>query len=197
MSYLVTGYPRSRTAWFAALCFAHGSPCCHEPNVLFPTPPPDGWQGLDDPGLIVEVDPARGAIGRALDAGYQGVALPFNGSWSWNQTAREIKNAGFDRILIIERDYGEANQAAVEAGGDRHWRVWPAAMSWLRDQPDLIERATSASYYHLNDLDVIEYCLRSIGIEPVAETIRALQLLQVEQNMAKARAALEGFYARP
>lgn len=194
MSYLITGYPRSRTAWFAALCFAHGSPCCHEPNILFPTPPPDDWQGLEDN--------KRGAIGRALAAGYQGVAVPLSGGWNSGRLLFEIEAADFDRVLVIERPLAEAREAAIKAAKaaqlDSPFGCRDAGgMREIRGNAALLSRATSASYHHLDDLDVIEYCLRSIGIEPVAETIRAFQLLQIEQNMAKAQAALERFCARP
>lgn len=55
MRFLVTGLPRSRTAWLAAVLTAHGFPTLHDPVIVYGRYPTleemtdDGWQGLSDP----------------------------------------------------------------------------------------------------------------------------------------------------
>ena len=49
MRYLISGHPRTRTAWLCALMNAHGSLCYHDARVNFV--PMDVDAGIADPGL--------------------------------------------------------------------------------------------------------------------------------------------------
>jgi len=49
MRYLISGHPRTRTAWLCALMNAHGSLCYHDVRVNFV--PLDIDAGIADPGL--------------------------------------------------------------------------------------------------------------------------------------------------
>ncbi len=55
MRYLISGYPRTRTAWFCALLNAHGSCCYHD--ALTNLIPVDIDAGIADPGLAM-LEPA-------------------------------------------------------------------------------------------------------------------------------------------
>lgn len=49
MRYLITGHPRTRSAWLAALCSAHGSKCIHDAHTYGIDLAAD--VGFSDPGL--------------------------------------------------------------------------------------------------------------------------------------------------
>jgi hypothetical protein len=157
--YLITGLPRSRTAWMAAAATTDQSICWHEP-----LPRLSRWEDIFE------------TIWRRSRHRYVGIsdsALGFH--------LPEIIARAAPRVLVIERDITEveASGAAIGIVAPKYLTLLKAALGYVHP---LIERVP---YADLADDRVVAACLRHLMPKAVIhmDRIKALQGFNIQADL--------------
>jgi hypothetical protein len=156
-SYLITGYPRSRSAWLAALFADDNRPCYHEAPSQAHAIPATASFGLSDPGAAC-VYPRR-----ALEVFAQ------------------------RPILFVRRDPAEAREALERWSGMEltNWDAIAARAEWFvaQNPPKLmvVQYADLCSYAIINRIG-----LHLTGKIVKRARFELFDSLQIEQDIAKA-----------
>ncbi len=158
--FLITGLPRSRTAWLAAAASADASICWHEPTAWL-----DRWQGAFD----IWRDGTHAHVGIS-DSGL-GFHLP------------EIIERASPRVLVIERDMAEVEAFGVRQGYPRtnYLELLKGALAY--DHP-LIERVPFAAL--TNDrvvADRLKHLMPGMVVD--MDRIAMLQRLNIQTDLAR------------
>lgn len=166
-AFLITGLPRSRTAWFAAVAnTVTGAICHHEPMERYPT-----WRDCLD-------------LWRDRDRKWVGIsdsALGFH--------LREILADHKPRTLIVKRDLQQVvgSLEAIGVGGDMHrfCSVLNARMIAAQGHP-LVK---TVAFEMLSDPAVVRSCLWHLmpGAEIDGDRIEVFQRLNVQADMRQVR----------
>lgn len=162
MKFVITGYPRCRSAWLSAILTAHGSPCLHEPEVLRP-----GWRDLSE------------------FAGFDGISDP---SCTVLYPEQLTKHCYGRPCVYIKRDREEAISSLRAWSGlpvdnlDRY----TTGLKWFvtHFKPMIVP------YAMLDDPHWVEAIIQHVTAKPMNPAIFALfDKLDIQQSLPKARRA--------
>jgi hypothetical protein len=125
MRYLISGHPRTRTAWLCALLNAHGSLCYHDARVNFV--PLDIDAGIADPGLAclnvaeaLELTEGKPRISIVRDdwrealADWSGILVSTQQAQIWDQHCAEFAGASTLALAMHQLDDNEIVKEVVE-----------------------------------------------------------------------------------
>lgn len=161
--FLVTGLPRCRSAWIAALLTAHGAPCLHEPAVAYGR---------------------RVSLKEIFDDGYRGIVYPCAAL----EYRAELAPAFTGRpVVIVDRDEHES-RAELERWSDMHFddAKWAAAV----EANNSIAHAFDVRRVRYADLDKFEIVDRMVryltgdSLDP--RVFKLFDSLDVQQHKGKA-----------
>lgn len=164
--FLITGLPRTRSAWFTALFLALGVDACHESAARFDSLETfEAW--LRQPGLKGWCDPSAACLVPEF------AAKLFDGR----------------PIVIVERHPEESCKSLQQWSG-LNLLGFGAITSRYERFKSLAGDALSVRYEDLDRYTVVrEIVKHCTGIELPYDLWRTFDLLKVEQYMQKARAA--------
>lgn len=158
--FLITGLPRSRTAWFAAAAMNDQSVCYHEPLRRL-----SRW------------DDVFYAVWNGYGIRYVGASDHALGFW-----LPEIMRREKPRTLIIERPIGEVN-ASLARIGFPPTNFCELLLEYLSfDHPAIMR----VPYAALDDAETVMCCLRHLMPDAKISIvrIRELQTLNIQANIA-------------
>jgi hypothetical protein len=154
--FLITGQPRSRTAWFAAAAMTDQSICCHEPTRYL-----NRWDDVFD------------AVWGGYGSRYAGISDHGLGFW-----LPEIMRRASPRTLIIERPVTDVKQSLARLGlpSSNFPDLLQEALAF--DHP----RIMRVPYANLEQSEVVMRCLRHLvpGAVISIARIRELQTLNIQ-----------------
>lgn len=162
MNYLITGLPRSRTAWLAAAVGCDDHPCLHEGLVL----------GVDGLGQWMDENPTGGDSDSGLPMFWRKLAFPY-------------------RLVIVRRDPEEAARSYAKAAGFDLTlaRLAISNLSESLDEWALAKNHLAVDYKTLSNnatvAAIIEFCT---GRKADMSRLAVLQGLQIEQRGLKSLA---------
>lgn len=160
--FVITGLPRSRTAWMAVAAMSDQSMCWHEPSA---------WRGRWDCVFDLWRNGAHRYVG--VSDSILGFHLP------------EIIARAAPRILVIERDINqvEASGAALGIAPSNYCTLLKAALAYADPS---IERVPYAA---LTDDRTVAACLRHLMPDATIDMdrIKALQRMNVQTDMQQVR----------
>lgn len=158
--FLITGLPRSRTAWLALAATTERSICFHEPLSRMRE-----WQDV-------------GALWRSEDYEFTGIsdsALGFH--------LDHILETSAPRTLIVERPVEDVikSLAAIDVSGDDYCRLLAEYLGRQKSHP-LVKRV---AFSDLADMAVVAECLRWLmpGLGVDMNKLGELQKLNVQADM--------------
>jgi hypothetical protein len=158
--FLITGLPRSRTAWMAVAALNDQSICWHEPLAWLKQ-----WEGA--------LDLWRSSAHRYV--GISDSALGFH--------LPEIIARASPRVLVIERDIAEvkASGAALGIGPSNYLTLLKAAL--VIDHPLIVR----VPYDALTDDRVVASCLRHLmpRADIHMDRIKVLQRMNIQTDMER------------
>lgn len=169
LPYLITGLPRSRTAWFAAVCSTvDGSICYHEPSADYRT-----WQAAASLW-----DSARQKWCGISDSGF-------------SFKIREIIDQWHPQVLIIERPAGEV-LTSLEGIGIRRSNI----CDLMHERLDAVSAADGAMRVNFADLTnnhVVAGCLEHLmpGARICLPQIEIMQRLNIQADMDRVWKAVQ------
>lgn len=165
---MVTGLPRSRTAWLAALLTAHGAPCCHEAAIGYRRQVAlaeifaDGYRGISDPGAAI-IYGREALLGAFTDC----------------------------PVLVVKRDTLDAQLALEKALGrpvENFQRVVDS-IAWVEEKLNPLV----VDFRRLDDPIAVDQIVQHLTGIPLDEKIfRLFDTLRVEQHIPKAFEAMKG-----
>lgn len=161
--FLVTGLPRTRSAWLAVVATIDRSLCYHEPTSWLPR-----WQDVFD-------------LWNASTHRYTGIsdnALGFH--------LPEIIARIAPRVLIIERDIGEVEASLDEALGMGRLNYCALLQSALDYDHPLIMRIP---YAYLKDDRTVAECLTHLMPDLAVDMVRIkeLQRMNIQTDMSRVK----------
>ncbi len=163
--FLVTGLPRSRTAWMAALLTAHGFPCLHEPEITL--------------GPITE-------IRRIFDLGWRGISDPA----CYLKWPDQIERDFIGRpCLVVERNPDEAKASFECYVGEpvKNWGAFTGSLAIFRGKFDPLV----IDFRDMDNADTMDMAVKHLTGSPLnRRTFSLFRDLRIEQHLDKAKAAL-------
>lgn len=152
--FLITGLPRSRTAWFAAVCTGNGSVCYHEPQ--------------EDPITLLKT------------IGHERIGISDSGA---GMRLAEILQAVQPKVLIIDRPIDEVEAsmrvyAGEWAAPDLRERL-EALQAALAVTSPLIKRV---AYADLGRIEVVRDCLHWLEIRPL--NLEQMMHLNIQSDLS-------------
>lgn len=170
--FLVTGLPRTRSAWIAALLTAHGAPCLHEPAVAYGR---------------------RVSLKEIFDDGYRGIVYPCAGL----EYGAELPAAFMGHpVVVVDRDPHES-RAELEKWSsmtfdDAKWREAVAANETVIRGFD----ARRVRYADLDKFEIVDRMVRYLTGDSLDPRIfKLFDSLDVQQHKGKALQQLSALEA--